>query len=417
MIVPPVSDPRWHDLVTGQLQIDLDSLATKILLARISALAALDPTAIEPGVEELRSLFKKNSQTPKIQRDLLKVFGSNYHMGSAIYEFDEIVQGLSEGRTFLLAGPEAILSRLPAGNWIGGTAPLIEGETMDLTFSNQVFATEMPDFILGAEIKVYEDSSSLAHLFKEAPPNSFSIIIIPYLSPMHLSFALNAPTYPGFATTPLAGWISGVPVGDIGSTLPKVFNGRKAQSLTNAAVVMTVTLPPDKFVEVDAVNIFEQGSGDIIMVETDGFDHAEVLINGQRKLFAEYIRANWHDSWLPLVADYHGLMVNSSFHKIDEPTGQVKFFAPLFKGVEYRLAKAITNYEVEFLKKMPVVKKCAYVFSFNCFVNYMLFNELKVKTPANLFRPTTFGEIAYQLFNQTMVYITISEEGSRGIDY
>ena len=162
MIVPPVSDPRWHDLVTGQLQIDLDSLATKILLARISALAALDPTAIEPGVEELRSLFKKNSQTPKIQRDLLKVFGSNYHMGSAIYEFDEIVQGLSEGRTFLLAGPEAILSRLPAGNWIGGTAPLIEGETMDLTFSNQVFATEMPDFILGAEIKVYEDSSSVS---------------------------------------------------------------------------------------------------------------------------------------------------------------------------------------------------------------------------------------------------------------
>lgn len=409
MIVPPTSDPRWLDLVVEKFQVSLDFLATKILLTRISALAKEDPKTIQSGIEELRTLFNKNIQSPKIQHDLIKIFGSRYYMAPAIYDVEEIAEGLAEGRFFLLAGSEANLNKVPAGNWIGGTTPVTESESKDLLGYNRVFATELPAFIVDIDIKVYEDAESLHNIYSEAPQNGYSIIIIPASSSMHLSFALNAPTYPAFATRPLVGWISGVATAALDMASPKVFNGKFAKAYTNAAVVMRVSLPPNKFAEVEVVNIFKPGSGDSIRVEEDGFEHQYVLINGIKMLFADYIQDSWKDRRLPLVANYLGVMINSSFQKINLETGGARFYAPLFKGIEYRIANTIKDYEYEFFKRLPSGKENFSIFSCNCYLNHLLFSDLGLKIPAALLGPTTFGEIAYQLLNQTIVYVMISD--------
>ena len=50
----------------------------------------------------------------------------------------------------------------------------------------------------------------------------------------------------------------------------------------------------------------------------------------------------------------------------------------------------------------------ALFFSCNCILNY-LYSELEGKKTGGITGPITFGEIAYQLLNQTMVYLTIED--------
>jgi hypothetical protein len=102
-------------------------------------------------------------------------------------------------------------------------------------------------------------------------------------------------------------------------------------------------------------------------------------------------------------------MVNSSFQKIDEHSGTAKFYAPLFKGIEYRLAKPVRDYERRFSLSLPTAKTNSTSFSFNCILNYRLLEELEIDSSTIFMGPITFGEIAFQLLNQTMVTVTITD--------
>ncbi|MBN2104582.1 hypothetical protein JW835_11135 [bacterium] len=63
------------------------------------------------------------------------------------------------------------------------------------------------------------------------------------------------------------------------------------------------------------------------------------------------------------------------------------------------------NYVESFESKLP--KDLADPdFSCNCILNY-LYSELEGKKTGNIVGPITFGEIAFQLLNQTLVYLTI----------
>lgn len=74
------------------------------------------------------------------------------------------------------------------------------------------------------------------------------MIIIPASCPTLFIFALNAPSFAGFATRPLIGWIAGVAL-DEETVAPKVFDGTCGQALENSAVVLHVDLPATKLVE------------------------------------------------------------------------------------------------------------------------------------------------------------------------
>ena len=48
------------------------------------------------------------------------------------------------------------------------------------------------------------------------------------------------------------------------------------------------------------------------------------------------------------------------------------------------------------------------MFACNCVLNY-LHGQLEGRRTGTVLGPMTFGEIAYQLLNQTMVYITVQK--------
>jgi len=154
------------------------------------------------------------------------------------------------------------------------------------------------------------------------------------------------------------------------------------------------------------INLFKQGKGDVITFPDGGFEIRRCYVNGAESNLAEYLVSKKIDTRLPLVADYSGAMINVSFQEVDAEKGVVKLYAPVFTGVKYRIAEPVADYIGSFGKALP--KGIQPVFSCNCILNF-LYSELEGKATPGMTGPVTFGEIAYQLLNQTLVYLTIEK--------
>ena len=408
MDVPPVSHPTWKNIVSGREKPQFEFLATKFLLGYLTLQVKRDssPQFLQRCAQELHDIFVRNADLISVQRDLIKVFGTNTLSGY-LYDVLEVKSKITSGEKLLLAGDESLLTSLPAGNWIGGSIPYFMTEDGGLTTRNKIYVTELPDTVSGISIKVY-DPATLANVYSDAAQNGFSVIIMPGFSKTQFEFALHAPQYKDFGHSPLIGWIAGVHLDDLETIMPKVFNGQTQTGLEDAAVVMHVSLPATQLADINYVNIFEQGTGDTIEFPQDGFSASEACINGVKTNFADYIAQQNLDLRLPLVADYSGAMVNVSFRSVDPLKHEVRFYAPVFAGVSYKHAKPLKDYVQQFTEKIPVDLNKHPAFSCNCILNY-LYSELEGKRTGKITGPATFGEVVYQLLNQTMAYLTITE--------
>ncbi len=324
-----------------------------------------------------------------------------------MYTTEEVARFISEGKSLLLAGDEELLKKLPKGNWIGGSIPYFMSEKGGLSSKELIMVDEIPSFVTNISITSY-DFASIKNIYKDGYENGFTVVIIPALSDTHLNFAINAPDYKDFALKPLIGWISGVLLDELGQKTPKTFIGSGSGISENKAVAMHVELPSEKFAEINIINLFEQGRGDVIEFPESGFQVGEAIINGQKQNFADYVLKKQLDTRLPLVADYNGAMVNISIQSINEKAKLVNFYAPVFSNVKYKQASPVRDYIDAFTKLLPDGGFNEQVFSCNCILNY-LYSELEGKNTGNITGPITFGEIAYQLLNQTMVNLEIKQ--------
>jgi hypothetical protein len=110
------------------------------------------------------------------------------------------------------------------------------------------------------------------------------------------------------------------------------------------------------------------------------------------------------DVKLPLVADYNGALLNLSFQTVDLATRRVTLYAPVFEDVTYRIAAPLRQDYAEAFGRELAARAIQPVFACNCILNY-LYGELEGKKIGDMVGPITFGEIAYMLLNQTMVYL------------
>jgi len=327
-------------------------------------------------------------------------------MNNILMDKEQVRDLIKDNKSLILAGDEKVLSQLPPGNWIGGTIPYFMGTEGGQFSQNQIFVTEVPEYVKSCKIKTY-NKDSIHNIYSDAPETGFNVVIIPASSQTHLSFALNSPNYKGFATKPLIGWISGVSLDELGKVPPKIFNGTTVEAIDDGGIVMQVELPENKISEIQTINIFKQGAGDTITFSTDGFSAKEAFINGEKVNFAEYITKNKIDTKLTLVANVYGEMINTSFQSVNEDKNEVNFYAPVFTGVRYKIAAPVDNYIQNFRDRIPEnLSKDTVYFSCNCILNY-LYAELEGKKTSSFTGPITFGEIAYQLLNQTFVFISI----------
>lgn len=323
----------------------------------------------------------------------------------------DVQKKISEGRYLLLAGDESVLGHLPQGNWIGGTIPyFITKEHGGLATRELIFVTDITDIAQSISIVRY-DKDTLANVYVEGPKQGFSFILIPAATDTHLSFAVNAPTYRSFGISPLIGWIAGVHLDDIGTKSPRLFDGSTGGVIEDGALVLRAELKPGKQAEIGIINLFEQGDGDTLTFPSDGFAASDVMVNGAPQNYAAYLKAYNLDTRLPIVADYYGALVSISFQCINEAEDMVHFYAPVFSGIEYKHARPVADYVAAFdaqAGKVVGLDTDDVAFSCNCVLNY-LFSNLENKRTGAFVGPVTFGEIAYQLMNQTLVYLEIKD--------
>jgi hypothetical protein len=326
-------------------------------------------------------------------------------MKKVMYKTEEVIKMIQQGKKLLLAGDEELLKKLPAGDWIGGSIPYFMTESGGMVSKDLILVNEIPHFVKEIKCMSY-DIATIKNVYKDGFNNGFSVIIIPYMSETHLSFAINASDYKEFTTKPLIGWISGILLDDLSKETAKTFIGSGKSVSDKNAVVMHISLPDDKYAEINTINIFSQGNGDIIEFPESGFHVKDAYINGKLQNFTDYVINKKLDIRLPLVADYSGMMINISFQNINKETKIVDFYAPVFKGFPYKQAAPINNYIKQFSELITDNSNSETVFSCNCILNY-LYSELEGKKTGSFTGPITFGEIAYQLINQTMVNIEI----------
>ncbi len=318
---------------------------------------------------------------------------------------EKVKSRLDAGSSLVIAGEEELLRRLPRGGWIGGTIPYFMTEDGGRTSRDLVFVEEIPTSARARQPFVY-DTASISLVGEDSPDNGYTILILPAFTRIHQQYALEAPEYPSLFMKVIAGWISGVHLDDLGKKTPKTFNGATGEAFEDRGVALHVELPSTHHAQIGIVNIFEPGEGDIITFPANGFEVGECAVNGERQSFHDYVVRSKIDTRLPLVANFCGAMINVSIQGLDAAQSKVKLYAPVFEDVSYRFARPVTNYPERFAASIPSNVSNP-VFTCNCVLNY-LYGELENRRTGALLGPMTFGEIAYQLVNQTLVHVTVS---------
>ncbi len=316
---------------------------------------------------------------------------------------NEAIKLINEGRILHIAADESLLRELPKGKWIAGTTPYFITEQGGVTCKDKLFVNEIAcavDF----KTEVY-DRNNIFDMTKDAYHNGVSFLIMPFASDVAVFYAKEAPNSSDIFMNPTVGWISGFDLSTNSSA--KVFDGVTGISYCDKAVALHICLPDDKMVSLGIVNIFSTDENDTkIEFLEDALSVVKCLVNGREVVLSDYIAENKIDTRLPLVADYNSVLVNVSIKSISEENKTVDFYAPVFSGKEYRFARSVSNYAASFEERLHVFTDIQPIYSCNCILNY-LYGELDGKATPPFAGPVTFGEIAYQLLNQTLVYVEI----------
>ena len=324
-------------------------------------------------------------------------------MESKLYEIETVIDLINDGQLLALAGDENVLRNLPKGNWIAGTIPYFMGVEKGLFSQDLIFVNQLTNLSNEFLIKEY-DVINIENIAEDSYENGFTMIIVPPFQDIHKEFALKSKEVDGMYDNPVFGWVAGINLNS--EDVPKTFNGTTGISSVDKAIAVHVKLPDDKVARLEIVNIFKQDiSGIEIQPLEDGFEISDCLINGERTNFAKYITDNNIDIKPPLTTSYSGAIINVSFKEVDAENNKVELYAPVFKDSVYRLSIPVNNYAADFEKNIPKINNSV-EFACNCILNY-LYGELEGKRIENFTGPITFGEIAYTLLNQTMVYLVI----------
>ena len=398
-----IGEKVWSSVIDGTREVQFKFLPLQLLLINLRNRLNAGETSLPECIDELKVFYGKFSRLPMAEEDFNKVANREEPRVNRLLDPKETARRIKAGQCLMLAGEEGLLASLPSGNWIGGTIPYFMAPEGGCLCQDKIFVIELP---AGFDISIHRYTvSKLPGIYQDAAENTVSFVILPADSAAHTEFALHAPTYAGFALHPLAGWIAGVDLAMLGKLAPKVFCGGP-EPLADDAVVMRMKLPSDRMAQIRIVNLFQAGDGDTICFPSSGFSATTALINGKERNFADYLQQNQADVRLPLMANYCGAPVNVSFKSLDSQNGRVEFYAPVVSGVEYKLASPLADYVAAFEASHQELSTEHVVFSCNCILNY-LHSKLEGRRTSGLVGPVTFGEIAFQLLNQTLVYVEI----------
>jgi len=405
---PSTSDASWRELLTGQRDPQYADLATRLVVGHLRQSVRLNTTALNAALGEL---YHYHTSCDPAERAQFLHHGSFAAQNLRSLVVQNLLLTAKETSDLIrTGGTEEALASLPRGNWIGGTTAYIMAPKGHIVPPGCLMCSVLE---AGVECRIAVlTRDTLSQITDGRYETGFTYILLPAFSEVHYSYALLAPGIPGLFEQPIFGWITGVPMSEVGERAPKVFDGRTASSHENAAVALHVALGSTFMMAIDLVNPFIQGRGPAIIFPETGFNGGACMIDRRPNNFAEYLLEAKIDTSLPLVADYAGASINVSIRAVDASRGDVQFFAPVVAGENYRLAAPRADYERCITACARSLDRPERALVCRCILNH-LNPRLANADTAGFVGPVTFGEIAYILVNQTLV--VMNGEGRRGI--
>lgn len=326
-------------------------------------------------------------------------------MKKFLYTVEEANKLIIAGKKLVIAGSHNYLKMLEKGSWIGGTSYYCFTGGTGVDCRDFLFIQEIPSYCEEIKIKYY-DLNNLKNIYLDMFDNGFSVILIPFESKTHFKYPIDVINYPFFATKPLIGWIAGVPLDNKNNLKAIVYDGSNKDSFPDGAIVMHIKLPQNKLADVKVCNVFEAaGEHDLEFCE-EGFNIKTLIVKDKKYNFIDYIKSNNLDIKFPLVGNLaNAIPTISSFKEIDESGQIVKLYAPVYRGIKYGLARQEKNYFEMLIKNIHIENN--FILPSLCILHFV-YGELQNKHTNKIPDvPTTFGEIAHILVNQTLTYLTI----------
>ncbi len=324
---------------------------------------------------------------------------------TTLLTLEQAAQRIASGAPLSIAGDETALRQLPRGTWIGGTIPYFMAEAGGCKTKQHVMVTELAS--AQALSLAHYGADQLGQMMRDAPANGWTLVILPYGGKAHKQFAEHCRDDRDAFIKPVAGWVSGVDLDELGKRTPKVFLGSTGEVFEDGAVVAHGTLADGQLALIDIVNIFEPDRLDVLRFPETGFKATTCTVNGEPMKLLDFLRLRRNDDGkLPLVGDFNGTFGNAAIQHIDTATGEVSFYAPVFPDVEYFIAKPVGDYAQAFRERLTELEQQPVVFACNCAVNY-LYGKLEGQRLGRIEGPVTFGEIGYQLLSQTLVALRV----------
>lgn len=327
-------------------------------------------------------------------------------MKRQLYTKEEVVGFIKEGKVLVLSADEKMLNDLPKGNWIGGTSSYFMDTEGAVLCTDKIFVDDFTDIATGFKIETYTENS-INNIALNTFVNGFIVIVIPTDTEVHSEFALNSLTYKNVFNNPLVGYVAGYDLQRTNEKLSSyVYNGLNQDKITDQAIALHIELPKNKIARAEILNIdtIDKSSPKIQFPRT-GFLQSECLIDGKLSNIAEYFNKINYDG-LPIIANNNGALINKDIKNISADAKEVSFYSPIFNDETYFLVNNVDDYQKVFEKRLQI-EELDVPYSCLCVSFYLRgnLNGKKINTEAVF----TFGEIAFQLLNKTVVYLEIDD--------
>jgi len=391
----------WEKIIKNEISHKFNNYVLQLKIHQLQLDYKIGYIALDAAINELFSIYEKYSLLFEKE---IKVLISKKVIRKT-YTFNEVVEFINNGKILSLAADEQLLKKLPKGNWIGGTIPYFMDTEMGKFSKELIFVDDLTEFAVNFKIAKY-NKNTIKNIISDSFINGFTVLIIPYESETVEEFSINSLKYENIYQNPIVGFIAGTDLSNLGKVKAKIYSGNDLTFSEEEGIAIHIGIDSKKIASTEIINLNEinTNSPTIIFPKTS-YEQSDCIINGEPDNILSYLTKINYTSGLPLIANFQGALINRDIKVKNIKNNSISFFSPLFKDEKYYLAKPVDDYLNLFEKTLNKIDISNIAYSVLCVSYYGLANLEGKKIP--FAGPFTFGEIAYQLLNQTLVYLKI----------
>ncbi|MBO7440653.1 MAG: hypothetical protein J6T96_03145 [Bacteroidales bacterium] len=326
-------------------------------------------------------------------------------MKNKLYTKEQVVEFIKEGRIMHLCGNEETLKDLPKGNWVAGMTPYFMDEVGKIC-GNKIYVDDFS--FIGEECEMATfDENNIAEIAKRNKySNGFIFVVLPIDSQVYFTFANHSLEYENIYDNPVVGYVSSVLLEEYGKKQPKVAIGSEGVLHADKAAVMYVKVPDRLRVRAEIMNFdsIDDTTPSLKFPKT-GFTQSDCLIDGKPGNIARYLEdvKSRIGHYPQLITSQNGALVNRDVKSVNLETGEAVFFSPAYESDVYYIVKVNKDYLGTFNRRLG--RKTDVIACVSC-TSYFLQGDFEYRH-IDFNGVYTFGEIAYQLLNKTIVTLEV----------